>query len=263
MNPYEQKQEARRERLEARAERLAAESNRRFDAAHDAVAGIPFGQPILVGHHSEGRHRSDLARHDRNMRKAIELNKAAQDAAGRASSVGSGGISSDDPDAVVKLKEKLADLESDQAKAKAVNAAIRKHAKAGHDAQVAALGEMGYGASIAAQLLKPDFCGRVGFPDYDISNRSASIRSVKQRIEQLGRAQEREHKEVEWSGIRVVQNVEENRLQLFFPSKAAPAIIAALKSHGFRWAPSVPAWQRQLSNGAIYAAQCVARVVGE
>ncbi|WP_257829889.1 DUF3560 domain-containing protein [Burkholderia glumae] len=34
---------------------------------------IPLGQPILVGHHSEGRHRRDLARMDASIRQALTL----------------------------------------------------------------------------------------------------------------------------------------------------------------------------------------------
>ena len=40
----------------------------------------------------------------------------------------------------------------------------------------------------------------------------------------------------------------------------------ALKSNGFRWAPSVGAWQRQLNDNAIYAAdwlECIRPLTGE
>jgi hypothetical protein len=60
------------------AESRKQESARRFDAAHNAVAGIPPGQPILVGHHSERHHRADLDRHERNMRAAFESQDMAQ-----------------------------------------------------------------------------------------------------------------------------------------------------------------------------------------
>lgn len=36
------------------------------------------------------------------------------------------------------------------------------------------------------------------------------------------------------------------RIRLHFPGKPTPAVIATLKSNGFRWAPSERAWQRQL-----------------
>ena len=69
----------RRERLEAKlekreewAEGRRADATRRFDTADKSVEMIPFGQPILVGHHSEKRHRAALKRHDNNMRAGCE-----------------------------------------------------------------------------------------------------------------------------------------------------------------------------------------------
>lgn len=263
MNHYEAKQAARKDRLEARADRLSAQANSAFKRADlsEAATGIPFGQPILVGHHSEGRHRAVLKRADAAMRKGIELSKAAKEAAGRAAGVGSGGISSDDPDAVVKLAAELLRLEGLQAKRKAINAAIRKHAKAGVDAQVVALRELGHGESFARQLLVPDFMGRQGVADYQITNAGANIRRIKARIEDLRAAAKREHKEAEGpAGLKMVENADMNRLQLIFPGKPPAEVIKALKSYGFRWAPSEGAWQRHLSHGAVYAGQQVAKV---
>ena len=72
MNNYEQRQEARRVRLEKAAERAQAESASRFQRMNEMQDSIPLGQPILVGHHSEKRHRRDLARIDANMRRGVE-----------------------------------------------------------------------------------------------------------------------------------------------------------------------------------------------
>ncbi|WP_143132963.1 DUF3560 domain-containing protein, partial [Brucella cytisi] len=73
MNAYEQKQENRRARLEAaagRAEARAVFAYKRADMS-EAATGIPFGQPILVGHHSEARHRRTIEKADRAMRASI------------------------------------------------------------------------------------------------------------------------------------------------------------------------------------------------
>ena len=71
MNSHEAKQEAKRARLARAAERASAEAETLFTSARREVDGIPPGQPILVGHHSEGRHRGALRRHDSKMRKAF------------------------------------------------------------------------------------------------------------------------------------------------------------------------------------------------
>ena len=67
----------RAERLEERAEMHSAEAERRYEASHRIADGIPLGQPILVGHHSEKRHRRDLARIEGHMRASIEERKKA------------------------------------------------------------------------------------------------------------------------------------------------------------------------------------------
>jgi chaperonin cofactor prefoldin len=73
--------EARQERLEERAQKLDAQSTQAFNKAHSISEHIPFGQPILVGHHSEGKHRRDLERINSGMSKAVELYKEAEQTA--------------------------------------------------------------------------------------------------------------------------------------------------------------------------------------
>lgn len=82
---YEDRLQAKAERAEARIARRsdwADKAHRRSDAAFGgamaAIDGIPPGQPILVGHHSERRHRAALDRHDRRMRRAIDESELAQ-----------------------------------------------------------------------------------------------------------------------------------------------------------------------------------------
>jgi hypothetical protein len=125
VNDYEQKLEARRRRLLERADRAQAEASAAAGAAGAIADRIPMGQPILVGHHSERRHRRDLERIDRNMRKASEASAHAEQLRRRAAKVGTT-ISSEDPDAVEKLEEKVEELEASRELMKQVNAAHRK-----------------------------------------------------------------------------------------------------------------------------------------
>jgi phospholipid N-methyltransferase len=73
------------DRAEERAERFDGyQDNRREDAdrAHAAVSaiadGIPFGQPILVGHHSERHARRDAEKIENGMRRAVKAWKTAE-----------------------------------------------------------------------------------------------------------------------------------------------------------------------------------------
>lgn len=250
MNSYEEKVERRRERLEAKADRLRGEGRSLYDRAHKMASVIPFGQPILVGHHSEKRDRNYRGKIHNTFGKAFETMKAGDEAAGKAASVGTGGISSDDPDAVTKLEAELAGLEAEQAKMVAVNKAFRK----GDNAAVLALGVP---ASVLAIWNSPaTSIWDKGYPSYRMSNNNANIRRIKQRIEVLKRNATRETKEtLHNSGVRMVENAEENRVQLFFPGKPATEVRTKLKSYGFRWAPSTGAWQRQLNNRAVWVAK--------
>ena len=53
----------------------------------------------------------------------------------------------------------------------------------------------------------------------------------------------------------VVQNEELNRLQLIFDEKPIEQQRALLKKNGFRWSPKNQAWQRQLTDNALYSTE--------
>jgi len=168
-------------------------------------------------------------------------------------SVGTGGISSDDPNAIEKLRAKLANLERLQERMKAANAALRLKDAAKADAK---LTELGFSAADVVQLRTPDFCGRIGFPSYQLSNNNATIRATRARIEELEKRQAAPAPSGwEFDGGKVVINTELNRLQIVFDGRPDEDTRAALKSHGFRWAPSQGAWQRQFTDNAIRAAK--------
>lgn len=68
------------ERAEERSERFTDYSvsrNEDADRAQKAVSAIadaiPFGQPILIGHHSERRHRKAIEQIDNGMRRAVKM----------------------------------------------------------------------------------------------------------------------------------------------------------------------------------------------
>lgn len=131
MNSYEAKQQTRRDRLEAAADRAETRANAAYKRADmsEAATGIPFGQPILVGHHSEARHRRAIERADNAMRKSVAEDKRARELRAKAASVGTGGISSDDPDAIAKLQKQIEDAEAVQKQMKAANQVVKKWSK--------------------------------------------------------------------------------------------------------------------------------------
>lgn len=64
---------------------------------------------------------------------------------------------------------------------------------------------------------------------------------------------EKENQELQIIGGKVVYNYSMDRLQLVFDEKPVYNIISGLKHSGFHWSPSEGAWQRQLTNNAIYS----------
>lgn len=56
---YRDRREAKADRLREWAEKREAKAAAAFDSAATLSDAIPFGQPILVGHHSEKRARRD------------------------------------------------------------------------------------------------------------------------------------------------------------------------------------------------------------
>ncbi len=234
---YEEKRQARIERLEERAERARSEGEARIEKAHGMASVIPFGQPILVGHCSEGRDRNYRAKIESNFRKGFEQLNFAEKLEARAQAAAENtAIFSDDPAATEKLEDKIDRLKKRQEMMKKANALVRKGDREG-------LAEMGFSEAKVNALFTPDFCGRLGYPDFELKNNGANIRRLKARLTHIEAQRADETTETEVNGIRVVDNVEDNRLQIFFPGKPGADTIAKLKSNGFHWTPSLKCWQ--------------------
>ncbi len=177
-------------------------------------------------------------------------------------STGMGGISADDPQAVQKLEKKLESLEKSQETMKAVNAYYRKHKT---------LDGCPHLSPEQLEKLKADMAsswhlGDKPFATWALSNNSAEIRRVKDRIKSLSQQKEIGFAGWEFDGGKVEANTEANRLQIFFEDKPDEATREALKSNGFRWSPKAGAWQRQLTSNAYYAAdyvKAIAPLTGE
>ena len=253
---YGDRAERRREGLEAKADRLQGESNRIYSDARTMASAIPFGQPILVGHHSEGRDRRYRGRIHDKFGKAFSLSDQADDARRRAESVGNG-ISSDDPDALPKLREKLANLKDSHDKMIQANKTIRKH-KDNEPACIAALQELGFTQEGATDLLHPKFSGTLGFASYALTNSNANIKNVERRIkEQEAQLQAQDKSEAWEAGVTYREDVALNRAMVIFPAKPSKEVCQLMRKNGFVYSPTNTAWQRKLSNGARYAASCV------
>lgn len=160
------------------------------------------------------------------MEKAVKLDKKAAYYAGRTEAAKNNtAISSDDPDAIEKLKSKLATLEAEREKVKASNKAAKKN-------------------------------GTEPAPWYTLPYLGKDIKRIKDRIAQLERLDSQPVLEdIHFEGGIIHENTEINRLQIIFDETPDKEIRENLYHWGFKWAGSEGAWQRLRGSNALYAAK--------
>jgi len=170
-----------------------------------------------------------------------------------------GGISSDDPEAIRKIEQRVAKLKARHEHMKKVNKIVRSK-KMSKEEKLKQLEVLGYNRLDAEQLFKEDFLGRNAYPDYELSNNLANIRRLEKRIEELREIREKPTTSKTYAGVKIEENTTDNRLRIFFDAIPEPEIRAELKSRGFRWSPKNKAWQRMISNSARYEADRIAKL---
>lgn len=118
---YEERIQEKKMKYEKLIEKSKARAIEYSNSNINRLKVLPLGQPILVGHHSEKKHRKLIQKAHNDINKAIkeedksiyyeekikliEENKA---------------IYNDDPNAIMKLKEKLEQLENERKQIKSV-----------------------------------------------------------------------------------------------------------------------------------------------
>jgi hypothetical protein len=183
---YRERRERRAERLREWADKRETKSTQAYEASNAIVEGIPFGQPILVGHHSESRHRRDIGRVHRLMDASVEHQRKAEDMNERASTIErqlDQSIYSDDPDAIERLRERIADLEAQRDRIKAYNASCRKGARNVDLLDPKQQQDLAGIAKHASYQL-----GKRGeYPSYALSNLGGNIKRNRDRLARLER----------------------------------------------------------------------------
>lgn len=176
-------------------------------------------------------------------------------------------VKSDDPEVLDFLRAKLAGLEEAHTLMVSANAYYRKNKTLE--------GFEGIPTDTMAWITRPGVYlpgGRNGdgsplafygkpFPTYELTNSNANIKRVKQRIETLEAVKASNPIEEEHDGYTYRENAEAMRVQFRFDGKPDDETRALLKRNGFRWAPSLGVWQRQLNDNGKYAAHRVMEVL--
>lgn len=224
---YEERRENRIDRLNSAASNAQFQSNTAYTRSHDLVKDIPLGQPNIRGALTGVMNKSCSA-----MDKAVELSDKSDYYADKAKAAENNkAISSDDPKAIEKLQAKVAKLETEREKVKAFNKAAKKN-------------------------------GTEQAPWYTLPYLGKDIKAAKERIAKLEALETRPAADdITFECGRVVENIEQNRIQIIFDGKPSDNIRSILKSNSFRWAPSESAWQRQLTANAKYATRQVLKQI--
>ncbi len=183
---YRERRIARAERLRGWAEKREEKAAAAYQAARAIGDNIPFGQPILVGHHSERRMRRDIGRIDGNMRRSVENSAKAEEMKSKAENIltaAEHAIYSDDADAIERLAAKLAELEAERGSIKAYNASCRKGA-----ADTSLLTGKQRENLESVKRYTAYNVGRNGeMPGYVLTNLGGNINRAKKRLESMKR----------------------------------------------------------------------------
>lgn len=235
---YEDRIIQKKEYYEAKAEKFAKEAESRATSARETMQNIPLGQPILVGHHSEKRHRKDIERIDRNFGKSVEASEKSEYYANKAKNYGdSGAISQDDPEAMELLQAKIYKLEKERVVIKAIRKYHSKHKSfEGINIVLEKLDE-------ETKQVIPNINFDSALTWYALPYLGKEINRLKKRVEQLKVIDAMEEMEFENNiGVAGIDN-EINRVTVRLHNRNSN-IEQTLKKRGFHWSPRNKQWQR-------------------
>lgn len=239
--------ESRRERRIARLMRYAAKADleaAEYDARSHAIGEhIPFGQPILVGHHSERRHRATIKRQHRLWDKWHESYTKAKELRAKAEACKrNNAIYSDDENARLKIESKIRELEARRDMVKADRKAERNRQRDG----------------------MPPSDARFGWYN-PLPNINAEIKRLKRRLEDLSKREARQENgqaDRRMGDVIIRYNPEYDKTELHFPGKPSAEIIQLVKRLGFRWIRTGGCWSRSANNETEYKLQYLAKELG-
>jgi hypothetical protein len=267
---YQSRIDCKKTRYEQLAESRTGEANSLYSRARSMASLIPFGQPI----HPE-RWRGDRSFRDRihnTYGASFKAMEKAEYYSEKAGTLGSGGISSDDGEAISKLESELKGLQETHEIYKSLNKAIKKLLKEGSlnfASLKAALPHLN--DDLIQTYSKPDQWGKYGIAHYTLPYSSANMRRIKERIEILSRKEKREaaiiaetgkpYAEQVFGAVILRENFEDNRIQITFPGKVSNESYKILRGHGFVFSRTNKAFQRQLNNAGRYKAKEVLQIL--
>lgn len=201
---YEERKERKKEIYQERVKKAEQRSKEHY-ATHKRISNtIPLGQPILTDHYSANRHKNDINKMHNAMRKSVAEDEKAEYYRNKIENMDNSNVISADDP---KAIEKLEQRIKELEQQKEIVKA-REHEY------------------------------------YELPYINQDIRRLKDRIKELKELENMNFQDITFTGGKVIQNKEINRIQIFFDKKPSEEIRDTLKHHGFKWARSQGAWQR-------------------
>ena len=241
----------RRERAEARLERRrewaagrAAKATAGFKAVSRLADAIPFGQPILVGHHSERHARRDADIIHNGMSRACESQKMAEHHTSKAAGIErqlATTIFSDDPDAIEAIQAKVAEGREKLERMKAANKAWKKSGVAG----LVALGwSQAQADACAARIATAYSWEKKPYAGFELTNLGANMRRLEERIAVIKRQNDRkEAAAASAGGVSITGSGD--YVNVTFAEKPDREVIDAMKEANFYWRNGTWAGKRE------------------
>lgn len=234
---HHDKQENKAVRKENRAEQLRDDAQK-IHEHNDTIGGIMNGTPLLVDHHSYNRHKKELDRMHTSEGKAYEMSHEADRLDKSADNARNPyAVSSNDPDAIIKLKNRIEDFVKEKADWKKGLKTADKNAD--------------YFSDKNPRMIRMHMSGL-----------TTNIRNTKKKIDEIN-----SNKKIKVegtggkkNGIEIKVDQEANRVRLHFDNIPPEEIRTKLKSRGWRWSPYNKAWQKHISNQAMFQAEEIQRI---
>lgn len=224
---FKERQEAKKEYYQTKAIEKKEQAEQTINQARKMAEVIPFGQPILLGHHSEQRDRNYRGRIDSTYRKGFETLETSKYYEQKVKTIEADQtIRKDDPEAVTKLKEKIADLETKHAELKATKPNPNAHLLDRDSANMRTCYLTGY---------------------------KTEIRRCKKRIEEIEALEKLPDLNETINGIKIY--TDEGRVKIDFGYKPSEETRTQLKRNGFRWSPFNQVWQAFINAWSIQRAK--------
>jgi frataxin-like iron-binding protein CyaY len=155
---------------------------------------------------------------------------------------------------ICELVSKLEKLEKYQQKIKDINKVVRNAKMSDSEIRECLRETYKLKDEEIHELMNPIFSfEKRGFASYHQRSVATKIREAKKRIELLSSKTKKTDKEFEFEGGTIELSFTDDRVRIHYDEIPSQEVRNTLKTYGYKWSPTNEAWQRKLTNEALWA----------